>query len=305
MISRNRFTAGVVLLALLFGAGSAAGAQPTAPAFTTLEGEAFELSPGKPAYLKFWASWCGTCLQEMPHLQGVYEQYGDDVRVVSINLGVNDDVEAMEEVRREYGLTMPIAVDASGELAKTYGLMATPYHVLLDADLEVVYRGYQASPELDQAIMLLADGRRDALPEVAIAESGNGADIDVDSEGVTALFFLATWCDWYLEDSRPAMASNCVAAQHAVNALQARWPGVEVIGIASRLWTSDSELDEYRDKYAVAHPLVIDTTNAWFIDHEVNRIPTLVMMSDGEVVARVEDFEQRDAVLAEVARVVD
>ncbi|HEK9992299.1 TPA: redoxin domain-containing protein [Streptococcus equi subsp. zooepidemicus] len=33
---------------------------------------------GKKVYLNFWASWCKPCLQEMPHMERVYQKFKDD-----------------------------------------------------------------------------------------------------------------------------------------------------------------------------------------------------------------------------------
>src|SRR5690554_6901591 len=62
----------------------------------------------KPVYLKFWATWCQPCRQQMPHFQHVQEKYGDEIEVIGINLGLNDDLGSVKDTIAEFGLTMPI-----------------------------------------------------------------------------------------------------------------------------------------------------------------------------------------------------
>lgn len=46
----------------------------------------------KPVYLKFWATWCKPCRKQMPHFEQITQQYGDNLQVIAINLGINDDL---------------------------------------------------------------------------------------------------------------------------------------------------------------------------------------------------------------------
>ena len=56
----------------------------------TLSGELVRLSDykGKKVILNFWASWCGPCKAEMPHMEKYYKKNKDaeNVEIIAVNL---------------------------------------------------------------------------------------------------------------------------------------------------------------------------------------------------------------------------
>jgi thiol-disulfide isomerase/thioredoxin len=112
--------------------------------------------------------------------------------------------------------------------------------------------------------------------------------LDSFKEKPTTLFFVATWCDWYLKASRPAMSKSCVAAQQQVNKLAAQYPQINWVGVVTRFWTEEKDVVEYKNKFDVHHSLTIDNTNEVFLAYGVKDIPTLILIDNGKEVFRTQ-----------------
>ena len=128
-----------------------------APSFsaTTLDGEAVniaELLGKSPIYLKFWATWCRYCVNELPHAQHVYDKYGDNIHILTINVGINDSEKNIKELYEKEGITLPTVFDESGAITSQYKVIGTPHHVLIGRDGTIQLRSFSATDELDQVL---------------------------------------------------------------------------------------------------------------------------------------------------------
>lgn len=69
-----------------------------------LDGTKTKLSDhkGKVVILNLWGIWCGPCRDEMPHLQAMFKQYGEQgLEVIGLNVGDNEGkAESVENIRR-------------------------------------------------------------------------------------------------------------------------------------------------------------------------------------------------------------
>ncbi len=273
---------------------------------TTLRGEIVTLSDYKgkePVYLKFWATWCRPCRQQMPHFQQVQHQYGEKIKVIAINIGINDSIKRVKETQKKFGLTMPIAIDRSGALAQAFGLIGTPYHILIDKNGRVIHKGFDASSELDNKLALLSKNKvitQIDSSKVTSTKNKSSSILNNIADDNTILFFVATWCDWYLKETRPDSSKQCVTAQNSVNYLYKKFPNYNWIGVVSRLWTAEKELEKYTKKYNVSYPLAIDTSNEVFLKYGVNQFPTLIMLNNNKVVLRVKNFNDMTKLTAEL-----
>lgn len=110
-----------------------------APDFTVYDadGNAVKLSDyrGKPVVVNLWASWCGPCKQEMPLFQELYEEQGEEVEILMVNLCAfgNDNVEDAKDLIAEEGYTFPVYFDTDGEAMMNYVGRSVPVSLFVDA----------------------------------------------------------------------------------------------------------------------------------------------------------------------------
>ena len=136
----------------------------------TIDGDTIDLGAlyGKKAvYLKFWATWCVPCRQQMPHFEHTYETAGPDLAVIAIDVGFNESLEEIQRYRRALGITMPIILD-DGQLGGAFNLRVTPQHIVIGRDGRIQYVGHLADARLDAALVA---ARQPALPK---ADGGGG-----------------------------------------------------------------------------------------------------------------------------------
>lgn len=132
---------------------------------TTITGESIslkQLTGNKPIYLKFWATWCSYCKAEFPHLQAMHQKYGDQVKIIAINVGINDSIANINKLYAENGYDLPTFFDQNGKLTNRFGVIGTPHHILIDRHGKIAYRTFLATDQLDQ---ILAQWSHDNLDE--------------------------------------------------------------------------------------------------------------------------------------------
>ncbi|WP_346838593.1 redoxin domain-containing protein [Microbulbifer sp. SAOS-129_SWC] len=262
--------------------------------FPLISGDSVKLADyrgDKPVYVKFWASWCKPCMKQMAHFEKVQQEYGDTIQVISVNLGINDDLESVRATIKKFGLTMPTAIDRNGRLAEAFHFIGTPYHLLFDRNLNLVHVGHKASAELDNKIALLSRTEPvDQLDSAVLDDGAADLQLSLDDGKVHGLLFTASWCDWYLQDTRPQVSRACARAPRELARLRNNYPQVQWRTVLSRLWTTDKDLQAYRKKYAVSGALDIDASNRLFLHYGVRNYPTLVLIRDGKELYRTSDL---------------
>ena len=118
-----------------------------APDFTVTDADGNEVRLsdhlGKPVILNFWASWCGPCKMEMPDFQQAYEEYGDEIVFLMVNLtdGYQETQETASAFISSTDYTFPVYYDLSFEAASNYAVSAVPVTYFISAEGEAIAKG--------------------------------------------------------------------------------------------------------------------------------------------------------------------
>jgi len=135
-----------------------------APAFEvrTLDGKALKLSDfrGKVVLLDFWATWCGPCVGETPHLKEVHEAFGADQRFAMIGLSLDQDAKAPADYVARNGLKWHqgfLGEWSRTKLPAAYGVRGIPSIFLIGPDGKVLAKSLRG-PAIEAAVSEALDG---------------------------------------------------------------------------------------------------------------------------------------------------
>lgn len=101
----------------------------------TPQGDPIQLSDlrGQAVLINLWATWCLPCRAEMQTIEKVYNEYKDQgFTVLAINMTYQDDPFAILPFVNERGLSFPILLDETGEMANAYQLRSLPSSFFVD-----------------------------------------------------------------------------------------------------------------------------------------------------------------------------
>jgi peroxiredoxin len=131
-----------------------AAAATTAPDFTlhAADGRNLRLEElrGQVVLVNFWATWCGPCRAEMPHLDQLYQKYRQSGFVL-LGVNIDDNPATALATAQKLGVSFPILLDTDKKVSKLYHLTDMPSTVVIDRDgkLRYLHRGYRDGVEDD------------------------------------------------------------------------------------------------------------------------------------------------------------
>jgi thiol-disulfide isomerase/thioredoxin len=117
---------------------------------------------GKPVVLNFWAGLCPPCRLEMPDLQEVHEEFGDQIVLVGVDVGTFTGLGDEQEGRallQEVGVTYPAGTTANAEVMRAYEVIGMPTTLFITPDGEIVERwtGLLTKDKMEELVQELID----------------------------------------------------------------------------------------------------------------------------------------------------
>ena len=151
---------------LRFGLGSAPlpfqgfRSQSALPDFelSTLEGPSEKVVLSErvdehPVLLVFWATWCPSCVEEIPTLNRWHRLLGPKgLQILSIN--VKESPDQIRRFREDHPMEYPVLLDSEGRVADRFGLGGLPVSILLERGGKILYYCFSLPHRIDQLMEL-------------------------------------------------------------------------------------------------------------------------------------------------------
>lgn len=107
-----------------------------APDFTFpgIDGKMVSLSDfrGKVVLVNIWATWCTSCVEEMPSMERLYEKLkGKDFEILAVSID-SLGVKVVAPFMKKYKLTFPALIDSAGTIGAGYRTTGVPESFIID-----------------------------------------------------------------------------------------------------------------------------------------------------------------------------
>ena len=88
---------------------------------------------GKPILLKFWATWCPTCKEELPVLEKFSTGKRDQLTILLLAID-GEKEKRVQRAIKENRVTLPVLLDVKEKIARAYGVKFIPAAFLVDRE---------------------------------------------------------------------------------------------------------------------------------------------------------------------------
>jgi len=102
---------------------------------TALDGSKFNLDAmgGRVVLIDFWATWCGPCNAELPHMQKIAKEFTGQPLVI-ISVSWDADEAKWKDFIQKHEMTWVQYRDADHKLSEQFGINAIPHYFTIDSD---------------------------------------------------------------------------------------------------------------------------------------------------------------------------
>jgi cytochrome c biogenesis protein CcmG/thiol:disulfide interchange protein DsbE len=92
---------------------------------------------GKVVFLNFWATWCPPCIQEMPTMEKLHQDFGKDGLVI-LAINFQGTPAQVKEFFREHNFTFTALLDRDGKVFELYQTWGLPMSAIVNKRGELV-----------------------------------------------------------------------------------------------------------------------------------------------------------------------
>ncbi len=116
---------------------------------------------GRLVWIEFWATWCGACIEAMPHLQQLQDKYKNKLQVINVT---QETAERTKQFMKARPSKLWYAIDTAGKLADLFPHRLIPHSVLISPDGKLI-AGTNPESITEKVIDSLLANQQVHLPE--------------------------------------------------------------------------------------------------------------------------------------------
>jgi thiol-disulfide isomerase/thioredoxin len=125
--------------------------------FTAKSTVSLEDLKGKYVLIDFWATWCGPCLQELPHLKELYAKT-DRAKFEIVGIVGDSQPDALTGTIDKHAITWPqILSSDANSITKTYGISGYPTTFLIDTEGIIIAKDLRGGALEEKVLSLLKE----------------------------------------------------------------------------------------------------------------------------------------------------
>ena len=108
---------------------------------TTIDGLPFRTTDlrGQVIVLNFFATWCGPCQLELPHLQAIWDEFRNHENFQMLLVGREESAENLRAFQQKNEFTLPMASDPDASIYGRFASQSIPRTYLISSQGTVVY----------------------------------------------------------------------------------------------------------------------------------------------------------------------
>jgi thiol-disulfide isomerase/thioredoxin len=113
---------------------------------------------GKVVFLNFFATWCGPCKAELPHLQQAFFEQIQDPNFILLCIGREHSSEELLEFRNQMKLSLPMVADPQRSIYAHFAEQGVPRNIIVDPQGNILWSKWGFDPgEVKRMVQLIQD----------------------------------------------------------------------------------------------------------------------------------------------------
>jgi peroxiredoxin len=111
----------------------------------------------KAVFREFWATWCESCRELLPHVRASRKRFGDKVQFLGINVAVNQSPDSVRKFLTKHDPDFQTLYDDEGTSTRAYQVPATSYVVIVDRSGKIAYTGVGGTQSFDRVLETVSE----------------------------------------------------------------------------------------------------------------------------------------------------